>query len=144
MQLRVARPDDDAAVKLVRKLPTGRIFSSGKGLVPLVKPALYDELLKALRFDVSAPSVVPPSDAPATKSSVQPQPSAAGDAWDAIVVGTVVLAFEEDEEGTGWWEAVVIAVSKDKKNLSLRWREWPQRQKVSRLRREVGLLAPKQ
>ena len=46
--LRVARASGDEAVKLARKLPEGKIFASGKALVPLVKLAVYDELLKTL------------------------------------------------------------------------------------------------
>ena len=41
-------------MKLARKLPEGKIFASGKALVPLVKTAVYDELLKTLDFDMPA------------------------------------------------------------------------------------------
>jgi len=138
--LRVARASGDEAVKLARKLPEGKLFASGKALVPLVKTAVYDELLKTLEFDI--PAVDPDTVAYAAASEKQPETAPNTAPWDAIGVGSVVLAFEEDKDGSGWWEAVVIAVSKDGNTLSLRWRDWPEARKFSRPRHKVGILAP--
>jgi len=143
MWFRVGRAKDETALKLVRKLPQGRVFASGKALVPLVKLELYDKLLEVLDFDPHGPvhkksAELPASDSPVPEPVTAPQ----SDPWETIGVGSVVLAFEEDKDGAGWWEAVVIAVSKDGNTLSLRWRDWPDARKVSRARHKVGLLAP--
>lgn len=142
--LRFGRAKGDTALKLARKLPQGRIFASGKALVPLVKMDLYDELLKVLSFDAPGPVRKERADLPAAGPEVAGQPRTVpqADPWAALGIGSVVVAYDEDEEGEGWWEAVVIAVSKDGDTLSLRWKDYPKEPKVSRPRRKVGILAP--
>jgi hypothetical protein len=142
MWFRVGRARDETALKLVRRLPAGRIFGSGKALVPLVKTDLYDELVKVLTFDLPGPERTEPAEPPASDSPAPEQTAPHSDPWSAIGIGSVVLAYEDDKASTGWWEAVVVAVSKDGNTLSLRWRDWPQARKVSRARRKVGILAP--
>jgi hypothetical protein len=142
MWLRLGRAKGDTALKLARKLPQGRIFASGKALVPLVKTEIYDELLKVLSFDASEPERKEATQVPANDvGDAQPLGTVPqADLWTALGIGSVVLAFEEDKDGSGWWEAVVIAVSKDGGTLSLRWRDWPEARKFSRARQKVGIL----
>jgi hypothetical protein len=144
--LKIARARSDEALKLVRKLPQGKLFASGKGLVPLVKWPLFQELLGALTFDdPQAEPLQPANDQTgerAAGSSPQQTAASAIDPWAAIKVGSVVLACQSNDEGHGWWEAIVIAVPKNNITLTLRWRDYPELKKFAYPRREVGLLAP--
>jgi hypothetical protein len=47
LKLRVLTVADPAIAELAAKLPAGRIYASGKGLVPNVSAALYTKLLAA-------------------------------------------------------------------------------------------------
>ena len=48
MGLSIARAESSLAMALVKELPGGRIFSSGKALTPLVKWGLYEKLTRVL------------------------------------------------------------------------------------------------
>jgi hypothetical protein len=114
----------------------------------LVKPELCKDLLEELDFAAFEPE--PPKregdaqpgepDQPISATDCRPGQTHA-DPWSAIGVGSVVLAFD-DKDTESWFEAVVVAVSRDGDSLSLRWRDWPDLRKFSRQRRKVGLVAP--
>src|SRR3954466_6612833 len=46
LKLNILKVTRDDLAELAKRLPQGRINSTGKGLVPTVKPALYDQVLK--------------------------------------------------------------------------------------------------
>jgi hypothetical protein len=59
MGLSIACADTPLAIALVKKLPAGRIFGSGKALTPRVKWVLYDRLCRVL-----TPLKLPPRASP--------------------------------------------------------------------------------
>ena len=58
--------------------------------------------------------------------------------WDAIEVGRVVLWRESKDEG--WFECKVIAISDDRKTLTLKWRDYPTFKQFDVKRIAVGLI----
>jgi hypothetical protein len=100
MQLRVLKIDSHELAQFTAQLPIGRIYASGHGFVPHVRPAIYDQLLQFA-------DPAPPPGLPAT--------------WDDIDVGHLVIA--RDELNAGWWEAIIT--EKDGDMLTVRWRDYP-------------------
>jgi hypothetical protein len=149
MAMLVGKATDEAALKVVRRLPEGKIFAAGKALVPLVKTDLYDDLVKVVSFhDVgsSAPltSQQQPADAnEAAQGNVSSSPATPSlDLWTAIKVGSVVLCWSIDPEGSAWFECVVTAISKDGNTLTVRWRDYPKFKPFAVPRLAVSILAP--
>jgi len=68
-------------------------------------------------------------------------PTAGHDPWADIKVGSVVLG-QDDSDEPGWWEAVVVSISKDGDTLTVRWRDYPKQKQATYKRHEVSLLAP--
>ena len=117
MQLRALKIDGKDLTELATELPVGRIYASGHGFVPPIKPNQYERLT----------NLADPKPAPGLPAS-----------WDAIDVGHLVLAQESRDEG--WWEAVVVA--KDHDMLTLKWRDYPKYPQLVRHRAAVALLKP--
>ena len=80
---------------------------------------------------VAAPS---PAEIIAGKDAAASRPAS----WQAIEVGSLVIAHESHEDG--WWEAIVVAVENDQ--LVLRWRDYARTPCVRRGRFEVALHPP--
>ena len=59
--------------------------------------------------------------------------------WDALEPGATVLWRVDPKEG--WFECKIVAVSKDRKHLSLKWRDWPSFPQMEVKRLAVGLLS---
>jgi len=135
MGVRCGVAKDDKSRALARKLPEGKIFAAGKALVPLVKQAVYDQLLQLLVF-VDAPGATIPPDNGGQTASASPLTR-----WEDIKVGSVVLC-QDDGAEPAWWESVVIAVGKDEELLTLRWRDYPKLKTFAYKRHEVSLLGP--
>lgn len=85
--------------KVGKPIPSGRIYASGSGFVPNVRPALYEALLSALGVKAEIP---PPDD---RKLNLPVS-------WDAIIPSHVVLA-QADSAEDGWWETTVEGVEGD-------------------------------
>jgi hypothetical protein len=145
MGMQIGRTTDDKGRALVRKLPFGKLFATGKALVPLVRHAVYDDLTKALAnldapktttVDKDKPAVV----GNATSSSGTANPPA-HDPWADIKVGSVVLC-QDDSAEPGWWESVVLAIQPNSDVMVMRWRDYPKLKSFRAKRREVGLLGP--
>jgi hypothetical protein len=100
MQLRVLKVDRPELAQFAAQLPVGKIYASGHGFVPPVRPYLYDRLNQ----------LADPKPAPGLPRT-----------WDDIDVGHLVLAL--DEPCNGWWEAIVLA--RDGDMLTLKWRDYP-------------------
>lgn len=162
MGLRVGTPKTDEAKALAMRLVPGRLYATGKGLIPLVKTATYDELLaklelegddarlsaapeagkdtgKAASGDAKPGSAVTSNDTPSVASADKPDPAAL---WAAITVGSTVIAPEARPSDDGWWRATVVQVSKDGRNLTLRWLDAPKQPPVTLKRQAVALLYP--
>jgi hypothetical protein len=110
MELRVAEITTDGQVEIAKKLPTGRLYSTGRGFVPNVRKDLYAKLLAVLGIqpsggqgsERSAPAHVYPG------------------SYDEIAAGHLVLVQETLE--FGWWEAIVLERNADM--LTVRWRDY--------------------
>jgi hypothetical protein len=114
---------------LAKKLPTGRLYATGKGFVPNIKPSLYSQLIVTLAGE--------PQATPLGKD--EPPPVAIGlpKNWDEIAPGHLVIAQESLDYG--WWEAVVLERTGDM--LRLRFRDHPKLPKFTRHRASVALIS---
>ena len=119
MQLRTLKVAGPELTALAQVLPTGRIYASGHGFVPVTRPRFYEQL------DEIASRKVPPG-LPAD--------------WDHIDLGQLVIAQEDGGWKEGWWEAIVLA--KDGDMLTLKWRDFPKQANVVRHAASVALLRP--
>jgi len=117
MQLRAVKVQGAELTDLAGQLPVGRIYASGQGFVPAIRPSLYDQLTDL----------------------ADPKPAAAlPTSWDEVDVGHLVLV--KEGPGDGWWEAIVVA--KDNDMLTLKWRDWRGYPQVVCHRAAVALLKP--
>lgn len=114
---------------LAKKLPVGRLYSTGKGSVPNIRQSLYSQLVVALAVEPQA----------AALGKDEPPPVAAGlpRNWDEIAPGHLVIAQETLEYG--WWEAIVLERNGDM--LTLRFRDHPKLPKFARHRAAIALIS---
>jgi hypothetical protein len=117
MQLRVLKIDSPELTQFAAQLAVGKIYASGHGFVPLVRTAIYDQLLQ----------FADPAPAPGLPAT-----------WDDIDVGHLVIA--RDDLASGWWEAIVIA--KDGDMLTVKFRDYPKQAPVVLHRATLALLKP--
>jgi hypothetical protein len=117
MKLRVVKVQGPELTELATRLEAGRIYASGHGFVPPIRPDLYDRL-----------------DGLADRAAAPGLPGS----WDEIDVGHLVLATEAPEEG--YWEAIVLA--RDNDMLTLKWVGYPRDPQLVRHRAAVALLKP--
>ncbi len=128
MNLVVGKADGTALAELAEKLPTGRLYATGRGFVPPVRRNLYDKIVEQLKLagqPVPEPTDVSVPAAPGLPAS-----------WDKIEVGHMVIA----HEGQPWYAAVVLA--RDGDMLTLKWRDYPQEPNVIRHASAMALLKP--
>jgi hypothetical protein len=80
------------AAELANKLIDGRIFDSGRGLVPFVSVEVFEKLKKVLEIEDAMPATLAATAAMLGKGDVAAAlPSKSTDLWTAIKVGNVVL-----------------------------------------------------
>jgi hypothetical protein len=128
MNLVVGKADGTALAELAEKLPTGRLYATGRGFVPPVRRGLYDQIVEQLKLagqPVPEPTGISVPAAPGLPAS-----------WDKIEVGHMVIA----AEGQPWYVAIVVA--RDGDMLSLKWRDYPQEPNAIRHAGAVALLKP--
>lgn len=149
MGLRVGFPKTDEAKALAVRLVPGRLYATGKGLVPLVKAATYQELLAKLELEPKAedgPDQAKPASAPAAAGAAAKASAsgaaAASDPWAALKVGDKVIVPERRPAEEGWWPCVITAASKDGRTLTLRWLDNPKQPPITLKRQAVALLYP--
>lgn len=147
LKLKALKVTTSEIADVARRLPIGRINSSGKGFVPTVRQGLYDEVIKAADGQPPATSKpaangkATPGQAAAAKTNGSPQidysklplnearkagnPVATAEglpkSWKDIGPSHLVLVQESLNDG--WWEALVVARQDDM--LSVRWRNYP-------------------
>jgi hypothetical protein len=122
MNFRLGKATTDRALALAKNLPEGKIFAPGKGLLPLVKSEIFDELTAHLDFELAGD---PPGCTPAAEDLDPQTRSAVEQLWGQIKAGSQVLVFEQGEgRYPHWCAAIVTAVSKDKETLTVRWRDY--------------------
>lgn len=134
--LRIALNEHEA---LLKALPQGRLFGSGKAFVPFVKEATYEQIVALAKQLGQYVAELPPRPLlPATKDKakvVVHHPAH----WSDIQVGSLVLASEGNSDTDGWFEAKVVAVTADDL-FSLEWRDWPDEDGFVRHRQHLALL----
>ena len=133
MGMRVMRPVSEAAATLAAKLPKGRVFASGRGFVPFVKPKVFEALLIT---HADPQNQVEPVADEAMHTDGANDGGDAGSAKPSDVdfgEGVVVLAPYAPQEG--WWEAVIVKVKGDL--LTLKWRDYPDDPVFTRRRNQL-------
>ena len=130
MGLRVLRIMDDAHRALAARLRRGRVDAAASTFAPTANRVVFDELCK-LAGPVGVPSLAEITADPGEAASCPAT-------WDAIAIGSVVLAHLAPDEG--WWEAIVLG-AKDGK-LVLRWRDSARKPSFTRAPGELALLPP--
>jgi hypothetical protein len=132
LKLNALKVTRDDVADLAKRLPAGRVNASGKGLVPTVKQALYDQVLKLA--SVSDGSAAGSGSAGGTSSAAPggspkiPLNEAGQDGnpagreglpatWKDIGPNHLVLVQESRDQG--WAEAIVISRKDDM--LLVRW-----------------------
>jgi hypothetical protein len=137
MNLAVCKADGEVLAELAKKLPPGRLYSTGRGFVPSVGQSLYGKLVEQLKL--AGQPVPNEADQPNGKQSAAAQ-AAPGlpTSWDDVAVGHLVIA--QEAKWDGWWEAIVLA--RDGDMLTLKWRDYPWQPNVQRHAGSVALLKP--
>jgi hypothetical protein len=139
MGMRVMRPVSEAAAALAAKLPKGRVFASGRGFVPFVKPKVFEALLAAHADPQNQvggggdAGETAQADGPASGDDREVMSSAAD-----FGEGAVVLAPYAPLEG--WWEAVILKAKGDL--FTLKWRDYPDDPVFARRRNQLVLIPP--
>ena len=79
---------------------------------------------------------------PVTPSTSKPDPVSATDAWDALQVGSYVVAkyWESDGEPYGWWLGIIAGI--DKNDFIIRWPDEPRTPPLKIERKHVAILHP--
>jgi hypothetical protein len=129
MNLTVGKANGGELAELAKKLPPGRLYATGSGLVPSVGRSLYDKLVEQLKL-AGQPVPGEPTDTAVPAAPGLPA------SWDGIEVGHMVIA----AEGQPWYPAVVVA--RDGDMLTLKWRDYPQERNAIRHVSAVALLKP--
>jgi TPR repeat protein len=130
MDLNVYQAANGELADLAKKLPVGRLYSTGKGFVPNIRQSLYSQIIAAL---AGAPDAARGKD-----EDLPPVISGLPKTWDELGTGHLVIAQESHENG--WWEAVCI--KRDGDMLTLRFRDYPKLPKFSRHKTAVALICP--
>ena len=137
MGLSVCTAESADVAELAKKLPTGRLYSTGRGFVPSVGQSLYGKLVEQLKLTgqpVPGEADQPNGEQSGTAQTAPGLPTS----WDDIAVGHLVIAHETAI--AGWWEAIVLA--RDGDMLTLKWRDYPDQANVLRHIGSVALLKP--
>ena len=137
MNLAVCKADGEVLSELAKKLPPGRLYSTGRGFVPSVGRSLYGKIVEQLKLaGQPVPGEAEQSEAGRSNAD-QPAPGLPS-SWDDVAVGHLVIA--QESLGDGWWEAIVLA--RDGDMLTLKWRDYPWQPNVLRHAGSVALLKP--
>ncbi|HEX5244663.1 MAG TPA: hypothetical protein VFW23_15475 [Tepidisphaeraceae bacterium] len=131
MGLNVYEAANEDLAALAKKLPTGRLYSNGKGFVPNIRQNLYSALIANLAQEPKA-ALAKDDEAPLPQVS-----SGLPRSWDEIAPGHLVIAEETLEYG--WWRAIVLDRNGDM--LTLKFRDYPQLPRFVRHRSAVALVS---
>lgn len=135
LKCRIVHPIPNELAPLVARLPLGRIYSSGKAFIPIIKRPLYDKLKEAhskyeraeekereaIAADISRGIIqsIAQSDLVLGNKAVGNKPLN----WEAIAVGDEVLAQISPDDG--WWRCVIA--ERDGDLLTLRYSDYPKK-----------------
>src|SRR5215213_3916408 len=104
MGLRALRIMHDAHRALAARLRRGQVDAADPTFAPAIQREVFEELCK-LAGPVGAPSA---AEITADTGEAASCPAT----WEAIAVGSLVLAHLAHDEG--WWEAIVLGAKDDK------------------------------
>lgn len=124
MGLQIGMAETSKAVSLARGLAKGRVFATGRALVPYVKEQVYNELQTAIAFE--------------TPNPIELEPAAPEASDPVLAIGSVVLALESRE--LGFWEAVVLDIDRETDRVTLKWRDFPKLKRFTRSRAELAII----
>ena len=122
MGLRLGIATTTEHFEVVKKLPVGRLYATGKGFVPNVRQDLYDKINALVGGEPGPISTKLPN------------------SWGELAPGHLVIA--QDLVADGWWEAVVTKRQDDM--LTLKWRDYPSQAEFVRHAKAVALLNDEQ
>jgi hypothetical protein len=131
MGLKVYRATTAEVPDVVKKLPVGRLYATGRGFVPNIRQDLYSDLVVALALEPDEAVADPAED----KNKV-PEARGLPRSWDEIGPGHLVIA--QESQDYGWWEAVVI--ERKDETFTLRYRDYPHLPKFVRHRSAIALM----
>jgi hypothetical protein len=142
MGLQIVPVANPALAEIASQLPAGRIYSSGRGLIPFIRRELYAKLLVAAGPSSGTEQSPTSSERPADPGGSSSDPKGGSGRrpsdWDAIGPGDLVLDQESPTEG--WYAVIVVARKGDM--LTLRYRDFPRSPIFSENRLNVALLCP--
>lgn len=121
MGFKIGLAQTPKALSLARGLPKGRVFATGRALIPYVKQEIFDEMQSAIAFE--------------TPNPIEPE-TAATTGNNTLVIGDLVLA--QDGKEPGWWEASVLEITDER--VTLKWRDWPQLRRFTRTRNQIAII----
>ncbi len=147
LKLNVLKVTTEEFAQVAGRLPVGRINSTGKGLVPNVKQALYDQVL-AVAGGMATSTAAKGSAAPngftkiplneAGKEGNSVGSEGLPKTWMDIGKDHLVLVQETLRDG--WWECIVVERKDDM--LTVRWRDYPRWKPFTVHADAVALLNP--
>jgi hypothetical protein len=129
MNLIVAKPKAPEAIKLVSRLPKGKLSSTGKATVPVFK-GKWDPLFE---------SFIPAPEVKAAPAEVESAPIL----WADLKIGSLVIAPEVSPQENGWWSAQVIGITPDKKRVTVKWLDNLRQAPTTMDREQVAIIHPK-
>ena len=92
MNLAVCKADGEVLAELAKKLPPGRLYSTGRGFVPPVGRSLYGKLVEQLKLaGQPVPGEADQPNGDSSRGTARPRVAAT---WDDIAVGHLVIAHE--------------------------------------------------
>ena len=141
LELKVLALESTELLEMAASLPPGRVYASGKGIVPNVRQRVFDRLTELTALATAAHDLVGTGNASSRDNAACGKDEAVAPgavavahglpkSWDAIEVDQLVLAHESIDHG--WWEAIVLRKEDDL--LTLRWRDNPKPKKFNRHR----------
>jgi len=136
MKLRAVRVTDAGLHADLKKLPDGKIFATGRGLVPFVKRELYDKFA-ALLGTASEESLV--DEVESKVKEARPDSGIDAAIWDQLDTGSTVVAKASSDEG--WFEAIILAIDREQDSVTLKWRDYPTEPVFNASRKQLGLIA---
>jgi hypothetical protein len=133
LKLNILKVTRDDLAELAKRLPQGRINSTGKGLVPTVKPALYDAVLKMAEAGDGSTANAPSNGGTKTTNGSPKVPlneagkdgNPAGSdglpaSWKDIAAGSLVIV--QESKAMGWAEAIVV--QRTGEILTVKWQDY--------------------
>jgi hypothetical protein len=132
------------AIQLAGKLVAGKLFDSGKGLVPRTTPETYAQLLKFIDLEPFPAAATPTASVTGPAHPEKAPTALLSDPRTAIDVGSVVLVQDREPlPNRAWWECVVTAVGRNPNDVIVKWKAFPALKPFPVKRTALALLPPK-